>query len=120
METLFRQQGECLLLSRQAWDSAYWRKKSDRQDLTMTHYGRRARLKRTSLRVFACDAAIAYASVHPKLFIPTGDNPEFLDFFRPSSGIRQLTVKKNATPVQRYAPVGPYKDWIWSGRTNIS
>jgi hypothetical protein len=76
----------------------------------MLHYGRPARSERTSLRVFACDAAIAYAPAHPRLFILIGDNPEFLDFYRPSSGIGPITANKNAMPVQRYAPVEPCKD----------
>jgi polyferredoxin len=34
---------------------------------------------------------------------------KFLDFCRPSSGISRITAKKNAMPVQRYAPVEPYR-----------
>ena len=80
------------------------------KSLTMPHYGRPARLKRTSLRVCACDAAIAYAPVHPRLFILIWDNPEFLDSCRPLSAMKRITARKNAMPVQRYAPVEPYRN----------
>src|SRR5512139_3621862 len=96
----FGQQGECLLQLQQAWDSACWQKKSVRQDLTMPHCGRPARLERTSLRVCACDAAIAYALVHPGLFILIRDSLGFLDSCRPLSGMKRITAGKNAMPVQ--------------------
>ena len=57
----------------------------------------------------ACDAATAYASVHPTLFIPIRDNPEFLGACRPLSDMKRITAMKNAMPVRRYAPVELYR-----------
>ena len=106
LEMHLGQQGECSLPLPQAWDAAYWHKKSVRQDLTMPHYGRPAQLKRTSFRGLCLRCGNCIRACPSKIIHPDTGQSGVLGFLSPVVRYEMDYCKEECNACTRVCPSG--------------